>query len=386
MTFDTPASSTDPITSPGRLARRLLLGLVLGLALPSLAGAQTVGTQTALPIEPEAAGQAPVFSFDSPIGALEYRAGRGLQFGRTGLTVGGFSVVEFDDEEHGDLVVELDSVTFLVLLEPIDALRIFAEVEIGGLANYYADGDDFDHDPDAVVERLYMDWGQSDALNVRLGKFQTPVGRFNLVPAEPFVWTSSDPVQIDTAFDEHQTGVALFGTSYPGGNPLRYWLFGQVVDPFDADEDAADRSAGARLEFGGPLGDWSIGGSLLASKKKGEWQYLAGLDAQLRLGPLELTSEAVFSEGNIPDRDLWSIYLQGVHDLGLHLRWLQGLYLVARFEHFDRDGRDNDANLWDLGLTWIPKPWLNVKAGYRLTDRLTDDVSEGITASISVLF
>jgi hypothetical protein len=351
-----------------------------------LSASAAAGAQQALPIDPDASGEPPLFSFDTPVGPLEYRAGRGLRVGDTGLTVGGFAVVEIDDEEHGDPTVELDSITFLILYEPVDALRFFAEIEIGKLADWEADGDDFDHDPEAVIERMHLDWSRSDAFNFRVGKFQTPVGRYNLVPAEPFVWTSADPVQLDRAFDEHQTGAAVFGTFYPGGNPLRYWLYGQMVDPLDADEEVADRSAGARLEWGGPFGDWSLGSSLLASKRKGEWQYLAGIDGLLRLGPVELTSEAVFSEGNIEDRDLWSVYLQGVWDLGAHTRFLRGLYFVARYEHFNPDGRDNEANLWDLGLTWIPKPWLNLKAGYRLSDRITDDVAEGITASFSVLF
>ncbi|HKJ23656.1 MAG TPA: hypothetical protein VKB65_02460 [Myxococcota bacterium] len=381
MSLD-PARLDDLTTGLPRALRAALCAW----ASAALLAAPVANAQQGIPIEPDPGGAAPVLSADTPIGPLEYRAGRGLRIGDTGLTVGGFSVVEIDDPEHGDATVALDSITFLTLYEPIDALRVFAEVEIGGLATYDADAGDVTHNAEAVVERLYAEWSRSDALNLRLGKFQTPIGRYNLVPAEPFVWTSADPITLDTAFDEHQTGAALFGTFYPGGNPLRYWLYGQMVDPFDSDSDAADRSAGGRLEYGGSLGDWSVGASLNASKKKGEWQYLAGLDAQLHVGALELTGEAVFSEGGIEDRDLWSAWLQGVFDLGVHVPFLRGVYLVGRFEHFDRDGHDNDLDVWDLGATWYPKPWLVLKAGYRLSDRITDDVEEGITASISVLF
>ena len=308
----------------------------------------------------------------------------GLRVGDTGLTVGGFSVVEIDDPEHAGTTVDLDSVTFLVLYQPVDSLRFFTEIEVGDLARY-EDGS-FHHDPQHVIERLYVDWSRSDALNLRIGKFQTPVGRYNLVPAEPFVWSSTDPIQLDTAFDEHQTGVALFGTFYPGGNPLRYWLYGQVIDPLDPDGDITDRGAGGRLEYGDTLGIWSVGASLLASERDGRWERLAGLDAELHLGPLELTSEAVFSTGSIEERDLWSVYLQGVYHLGEPLPFLHGFYLVARFEHFDRDGSHDALNVWDLGLTWYPRTWLVLKGGYRLSNRLTDDVEEGITSSLSVLF
>jgi hypothetical protein len=322
------------------------------------------------------------------VGPIDYHAGRGLHLGRTGLTIGGFTTFEYQDEEGENGVLELDSINFLVLFEPIDALRLFAEIEVGGLFTWEPEADRVDSHPDETIERLYLDWSRSDALNVRLGKFQTPVGRWNLVPAEPFVWTASEPVLLERAFDEHQTGGALFGSLYPGSNTLNYWLYGQFIDPLDADEDPepAERSAGGRLEYGGPLGDWSVGVSMLASERKGEWTYLGGLDWLWQIGPLELTSESVFARGDIPDRDLWSVYLQGVYDLGSLSRILRGFYFVARYEHFDPDGSTEDANLWDLGITWMPVPYLNIKAGYRLSDRQTEDVREGLTASLSVLF
>lgn len=375
--------STIPHRPIGAAHRLVGLACISALCCAGIARAQSP-----LPVGPGAGGTPPILSFDTPLGAFDYRAGRGLRIGDTGLTVGGFSTVEIDDEAPGEVTVELDSVNFLVLFEPIEPLRFFAELEIGGLAAWQREGDDFDHDPSYTIERLHADWTHGDALNLRLGKFQTPVGRWNLVPAEPFVWTAVEPVQLDRAFDEHQTGAALYGTFYPGGNPLRWWLYGQLIDPLDPDVEfgPSERTAGARLEYGDGLGSWSVGGSLLASERKNEWTYLAGFDWMLRLGPLEISSEAVFAEGGIPDRDLWSVYVQCVHDLGRHASLLHDVYLVARFEHFDPDGQGNDSAIWDTGVTWIPAPWLNLKAGYRFADRTSDSVIEGITASLSVLF
>ena len=359
------------------VARLLALACLLGLG----SGARA---QQAVP---DAPADRPVFSFDSPLGPIEYRAGRGLRVGSR-LTVGGFTTVEIDDSEDEPGTIELDSVNLLVLFEPIDALRFFAELEVGDLLRYEPGADDVDSNPEVNTERLYLDLGRSDALNLRLGKFQTPVGRWNLVPAEPFVWTASDPALVERAFDEHQTGAALFGSFYPRSNTLSYWLYGQFVEPLDPDTDSepADRSVGGRLEWGGPVGDWSVGTSFLASEKKHDWNYLGGLDALWRVGPLELTTEFAAETGEIPELDLWGVYLQGVYDLGSASRVLRDFYFVARYEHFDPRGSSEDANLWDLGITWIPVDYLNIKAGYRLSDRQTDDVSDGLTASVSVLF
>jgi hypothetical protein len=41
-----------------------------------------------------------------------------------------------------------------------------------------------------------------------------------------------------------------------------------------------------------------------------------------------------------------------------------GGYCVGRYEHFDRAGA-SAVNLGDLGVAWIPRPYLHLKAGYR---------------------
>ena len=260
-----------PSSQSSALRRRIAPSVARLLALACLLGLGSgARAQQAVP-DPAPSADRPVFSFDSPLGPIEYRAGRGLRVGSR-LTVGGFTTVEIDDSEDEPGTIELDGLNLLVLFEPIDALRFFAELEVGDLLRYEPGADDVDSNPEVNTERLYLDLGRSDALNLRLGKFQTPVGRWNLVPAEPFVWTASDPVLVERAFDEHQTGAALFGSFYPRSNTLSYWLYGQFVEPLDPDTDSepADRSVGGRLEWGGPVGDWSVGTSLLASERKND--------------------------------------------------------------------------------------------------------------------
>ena len=134
------------------------------------------------------AGDDTVFSIDSAIGPIEYRSARGVRFGNTGLNVGGFSTLEVAREEGEPVEVALDSINMLVLFEPIHSFRTFAELEIGDLF-LYEQGGGTDSDPSLSIERLYGELSLDDPINIRFGKFQTPIGRWNLVPAEPFVWT-----------------------------------------------------------------------------------------------------------------------------------------------------------------------------------------------------
>ena len=144
------------------------------------------------------------------------------------------------------------------------------------------------------------------------------------------------------------------------------------------------RSVGGRVEYGDSFGDLSVGASFLASELQNDWTYLGGLDAQWLIGPLELSGEFTIQRGAIEDRDLWDVYVQGVYEV--LPKCLPNVYLVGRYEHFHPSGPSNDANLWDLGVTWIPRPYLRLKATYRLSDRETDAVARGLKLTFSVIF
>ncbi len=316
----------------------------------------------------------------------DYVATPGLRLGRTGLTIGAFASVELDGEHGRPAVVALDSVNPLVLWEPLGLARAFAELEIGGLVSWEPGTGSVESSPDVRFERLYAEVSAGDVLSARLGKFQTPVGLWNLVPAEPFTWTATNPVLVDAAFDEHQTGAALFGSLYPGATTVEYWAYGQFLDPLHPDEGAMDRGAGGRLRVGGARGDWAVGASFLASRRAGEWNRLAGLDAFWGRGSLELQTEVAVVQGEIPGRDFSGGYLQAAYHLGAHSAPLRGLHLVARYERFVASSAGPARDVGNVGLAWIPKPFLNVKATYQLVDEPSPMAGLGAFGSVSFIF
>ena len=365
-------------------ARRVICAFawLLGSLLGTTGAARPASAQVAPGTFGMPSGEDAVFSIDSAIGPIEYRSARGVRFGNTGLNVGGFSTAELDKQEDDPLEVALDSVNMLVLFEPIHAFRTFAELEIGNILRY-EEGGGTDSQPDVHVERLYGELSLDDPINIRFGKFQTPIGRWNLVPAEPFVWTATSPVVLETAFDEHQTGLMLGGTVFPLEGALEYWLYGQIMDPLSPSTTPAptDRSVGGRLQFTRSIEGWSVGSSFLASEREGEWSYLGGLDTEIQIGRFELLSELTYQQGAIRDRDILDIWVQG------RLEVVRDVSLVARVERFERLGsKDQDAVIGDLGAAWQPAPWLILKAGYRLSDRQTSDVRRGFFTSFSVIF
>jgi len=90
--------------------------------------------------------------------------------------------------------------------------------------------------------------------------------------------------------------------------------------------------------------------------------------------------------GDIPDRNLWDIYVQGVYNLGDLCPCLGSLNFVARYEHFDPAGWDAKSDFWDVGAAWLPEEFLIFKAGYRFADHQAEEGRRGVFASFSVLF
>lgn len=372
-------SATSRHASSGRLAFLRALACVLLVATPSLAQEPAQDASA-----PAASATPASYSFFP----LDYEASRGLRFGNSGLTIGGFGTfeIEREDGEPGELA--LDGINFLVGYEPTDRLHLFAELEVGDLLAWETDASSVESDPRANFERLYAEYTHSDALSIRFGKFQTPVGRWNLAPAEPFVWTVTQPASVELGLDEHQTGVAIYGSFHPRGRVVSYQVFGQVLDAFDveSDESPAERSVGARLEYGDAQGDWSFGGALLANEKRGAWTTQGAADAKWQASDrLELTSELHVSRGDISGRDFWGAFVEGAYALDRLSPKLSRLYLVGRVEHYDASAA-RAAQLFDVGLTWLPREWLNLKAGYRAVTHESDELRSGLHVSFSVLF
>ena len=343
-----------------------------------LSATTALAEETSEPPAPKAVDDA-TWSLDSPIGPFEYRVGRGLKVGDTGLHIGGFTEFEVAKPKDESGSMALDGINFLVLYEPIEFLRGFMELEVGDLGEVdFGDGK-IESSPNAIFERLYVDAIFNDALNLRFGKFRTPISRRNLVPAEPFVWTTTQP-EILQSTDAQQTGALLFGSFFPRSNTLKYWLYSQFIDPFDpeSDEDPADRSIGGRLEYASSLETWSIATSFLASRLDGDWSYLTGLDLQLRLGPVELNSEFIYADR--VGRNQYGFYLEGAYEI------IPTFYLVSRYEYSDPVGSDEPTHLGDFGVAWWPRPYLYLKATYRIANEEPLDDERGLKASIAVLF
>lgn len=323
------------------------------------------------------------FGADTPLGRFSYQAGQGLRVGKTGLTIGGFTTAEMEYLENGERLGAIEELNFLISFNPVPFAHLFTELGVGSLAEVERGRRGVHSAPVLEVERLYLDLGTRDALRLRVGKFQTPIGRWNLTPREPLLWTTSEPVIVEEVFDDTTTGAMLHGSVFPHGGALSYSLYGTFLPPLDAesDEHPARYSAGAHLEWAS-LNGWTLGASYSAAQRRnGEWSHLGGAD--LLWFPhrrVELSSELVFGEGSSEDGTIWGMYAQGV------VETLPTLYLVGRYERVHPPGGGRDINLFDLGFAWVPVPYLRFKADYLIADHRHELAAPGLRVSFSLLF
>ena len=358
------------IVMPGRRICGLLLAFLIATIHPSVVGADEVN--------PAPSREGPqLLGVETPLGRLDYRAGRGLRVGDTGLSIGGYATADAERLESGDSRGGLD-VNFFVSFDPLSFLHLFSELEVGELLDWEG-GERPRVAPKFKVDRLYGDLGWGDRAKLRVGKFLTPFGRWNQVLADPLLWTTSEPLIVEEVFPDEQTGAMLWGTLFPQGGALSYALYGSFLDR--AVQEPVHDGVGARLEWTS-RGGVSLGASYLASRREnGEWNHLGGIDAFWQpFERLEVSGEALLGEGTRADGGQWGLYVQAV------VETVPTLYLVGRYERFNPPGGDRGVDLFDLGVTWVPAYYLRFKVDYRFADQSDDRSAPGCRASVSVLF
>ena len=348
----------------------------LALVLASLVPARADTTDAA------GASEKPVLSLPSPIGPLTYTPGRGARLGSSHVTLGGYSNLNLTRDDGAPAVLGLDDLSFFVIWDPHPRVHLFSELEFEDLIHVDDHGRGGTNEWNFVAERLFADLSIIDQLGVRVGKFLTPVGRWNVIHAQPLVWTTSRPLVTILPFDPHTTGAMLTGWSGAPGGTLTYAAYGQFVNQLDpsVEPQLARRTAGARLEYTAWRG-WSVGTSYLAFspdesrwRPDPAWKNLVGLDTFVRRGPVELMGEFAY------EKRQWGLYLQGV------LEVLPRTFLVGRYEHYDQPAALPAVDIAVAGFAWKPVPYVILKAEYLFSHHRAEESPPGFKSSVAVLF
>jgi hypothetical protein len=349
-----------------------------GFAAAALIAAGVAQAQNALPdTSPE---QAP----DAVAPVVERH---GFQLGNSGFNLGGYAAAMAADYLGRDAAATLRSLSMLLSWQGDGRWSFFSELEGENLATVNAGelGDEFggDHDRELVLERLYLDYACSDALQFRVGKFLTPIGRWNVIHAAPLTWTTSRPLITESTFPTNATGAMAHGVLPLGGHALEWSVYGSPGEELlpEKDSDPFREAYGLRLDYDLGLG-LQLGTSLVEFEQKhqsGEHRTLYGIDFLWQYRSFELSGEWAY-RARADDGDEFGSYIQAVVPL------VDTLYGVARYETFDTGGNGPGLNLYISGLAWRFRPGWAAKLEYRIATDNDVGEPEGWLGSIAVLF
>lgn len=313
-----------------------------------------------------------------------YRLGGGYPVGETGLGLGGYANTQVDVPRIGPWSFDLTDLSLFLTWDNGSRLRFFSELEVSDVlraGEHQGLGTQKAH---FAFERFYIDGLINDNLTVRLGKFLTPIGQWNLIHAAPLVWTTSRPVVTENLFSTRASGVMLHGSVSVANRQLEYKVYGDVTDSIDPhrSEDPFENALGAHLRYF--LSDTLQIGAAFSHFALNERlpvrYYLSGLDVAWSYRKFELNSEVVYrTSDHVNIANTWQGFAQSVIPVSQH--W----FVVGRYEFFEQQW-DKAGQVGLLGLAYRPLPPVIWKLEYRLGTHNEMLAPDGLSASFAILF
>lgn len=371
--FRSETRSAADILRPKRSLQRACASLAAMALIQCLASAHAQSAEPS-PSSPDS----PSATDDS------YRLGKGLHVPDSDLTLGGYATASYQRRNNETPQAGLDNLSLFVWWEGSSRWKFFSELDYENVWRSRAPDDDDQHHY-LALERLYVDYAMADSANVRIGKFLTPIGRWNLIHATPLVWTTSRPLVTEHVFPTNVTGLMLSGALPDAGDGLEYAVYaanGSEWRP-SPEQDTFRRAVGAHFSF--PLMSGGRFGLSYAAfeqdKTRGERKQLVGFDYVWTHNNYELSAEGVYRfSDNGRDWDEKGAFAQLVVPLS------GKLFAVARCEIYRQARTEGASQLWVAGLNYHLKPALVVKAEWVGGRNNDTGAPEGFMSSLSVLF
>jgi hypothetical protein len=326
------------------------------------------------------------------------------------LTVGGWATLGLDlpragsaesasvgtAHEHGDddpqharrARLGVRHLSGMLWWEPSPSLKLLAEVDRQNALQLpaYRDIDDGSASaPFLTLERLYLDLRADDALGLRIGKFLTPIGRWNLNHADPLTWTTLRPLISRSAFPTYASGVLLFGDLAIASQGIEYQVF--ASDDLDwrtsPQTSSFGRAAGARVVLHATA-DLQIGLSLARFERRESQPVQSRLDsADLRWTwrGVELSGEALSRRSPAQDDSgERGAYLQAAVPM------VAGWYATTRVEVYKRSEDPLATRSALVGVVYRNARHCVIKAEWVRPSGGAAGLPQGLLASMTMLF
>lgn len=327
-----------------------------------------------------------------------YTLGRGLYFPQQDLRIGGYSTLQYYGLEDRPRTVSLHDTSLFVTKGFGTRWKFFSEAEASDALSVTGHHSTTRH-AEFDLERVYLDYHVSRGMTLRVGKFLTPIGQWNLVHADPLVWTVSRPLTTSAAFARHAAGAMIYGTVSVARHDLDYWIFGDDSQALDrgpqSDRAFADFGANSTLRnsFRHALGGQvlyhllddrlSVGATLVNFELDQPRHHyrLEGINVAWSTRYVDLSGEGIYRSADGPQEERqYGGYLQAVVPLP------RQVYLVGRYERYRSSTPTLSTSIRTLAVNWRPMAGLTLKLEHRNGTRNIQLQPDGWLASVSVLF
>jgi len=311
--------------------------------------------------------------------AEEYQLGEGAQIGSLPLYMGGYVSLDYKSAENEDRY-RIDDIAVLGY-GGYDKFSYMAEVEFKKfyVRTYSSEYDNTSHNTRLYLERVYLDYNLNENYSFRAGKYNSPIGFWNLLPINVLRETSSSPVSSSILFPKFTTGLGLSYTTF-GTGELKIDIMAQNNHDLDAKYNnyEVDRHYGVGLTY--EVEDYTYklnGGYFHKDNIVNEPIYYMLLSAKYEADKYQILSEFGTQTSKDDTATDYAGYVQAVY------RATEQHIGILRLETYD----DNVANIQEslaiVGYTYRPLYPIAIKSEYQFHEE--SDLDQ-ILFSLSVLF
>ena len=292
--------------------------------------------------------------------AQEYKIGSGVKIPHLPLYAGGYVTIDYISRNDGYNRLRVDDIAFITYGNN-KRFSYLGEFEIKeGYVKEWGKKESEETNKRINIERLYFDYTYSDKLEFRLGKFNTPVGYWNLTPISVLRDSASNPYLAFILYPRYTTGAQVsYEEHLNDGNA--YTMMIQNNSDFDDDYN------NIFVKSHNVIGVEHIGDDISLKANAGHFRttsddnfYYFLLAALYEQELYKISAEY----GARKNRSKWTVpyafYMQGVYHLAPKHD------LIGRFESYKIDeGVYRSEEIGVVGYTYRPINPITYKAEYQ---------------------
>jgi hypothetical protein len=298
-----------------------------------------------------------------------------------GLSLGGYAAAKADLHPGGNADAAIHEFSTFLRWEGDSRWRFFSELELERPI-YWQSGSGLSVTKSKLnLERFYLDYNVSEALNVRAGRFFNPIGRWNLIHADPLVWTTTRPLATTRLFPQSTNGFMAFGSKSFNAETFDYGVYVEALKNENEDRNLGDAEGtkGIHLAL---TGDKTMGLSLLEFTENTpiDTKYrMLGLDFQTKINAWDVSAEAFQRYRTNGSSGGSGGYVQVVAPI------VGNWFAISRLDTIQIP-KEEDTSRWLVGAAWKRTPSQIFKIEYVGGTKELPESPKGLISSFAILF